>query len=283
MLATLDRIQLAVPNAEEAAETFAEYFESAAVREGELPHLQAHMMVIGLGDSEVELLEPTGQGPVKDFVDTWGGGLFAVGFTTPDISDMLTRITRNQAHMTVVGDRIHLEPHSITGLRAVISPVPDREAVPVGSLSHIYEVTNPVSDLQAATDYYTDLFGLDAEKFNAISSKQYGYTGTLTLFDPPKRLDRIEVTQITDYDAAMGLFHQRRGNGLYMCFAEVEDFAALRERLERSGARYGLDVPPKEGAESDVLFIHPKSLHGTFMGISQTDAAWRWSSGSTYH
>ena len=280
MLTKLDRIQLAVPNAEEAAQTFAEYFESAAVREGELPHLKAHMTVIGLGDSEVELLEPTGEGAVKDFVDTWGGGLFAAGFTTPDMGDMLTRIMQNQAQMTMVGERLHLEPHSTTGLRAVISPVPDTEAVGVGLLSHIYEVTNPVSDLQAATDYYTALFGLDAEKFSPISSEQYSYTGTLTLFDPPERLDRIEVTQITDNDAAMGRFYQRRGNGLYMCFAEVDDFAALRESLESAGARYGLDVPPEEGAEPDVLFVHPKSLHGMFMGISQTGAAWRWSSGS---
>jgi len=283
MLTKLDRIQLAVPDASEAAQTFAEYFESSAVREGELPHLKAHMTVICLGDSEVELLEPTGEGAVKDFVDTWGGGLFGVGFTTPDMGDMLTRIIQNQAQMTMVGDRIHLEPHSTTGLRTVISPAPDTQAVSVGVLSHIYEVTNPVSDLQAATDYYTDLFGLDTEKFNPISSDQYGYTGTLTLFDPPTRLDRIEVTQITNYDAAMGRFHQRRGNGLYMCFAEVDDFPALHERLESAGARYGLDVPPEEGAEPDVLFVHPKSLHGMFMGISKTGAAWRWSSGSTYH
>ena len=283
MLTRLDRIQLAVPDAQEAAETFAEYFESSAVREGELPHLKARMTVIGLGDSEVELLEPTGEGAVKDFVDTWGGGLFAAGFTTPDMGDMLTRIMQNQAQMTMVGERLHLEPHSTTGLRAVISPVPDTEAVGVGLLSHIYEVTNPVSDLQAATDYYTDLFGLDAEKFSPISSEQYSYTGTLTLFDPPERLDRIEVTQITDNDAAMGRFYQRRGNGLYMCFAEVDDFAALRESLESAGARYGLDVPPEEGAEPDVLFVHPKSLHGMFMGISQTGAAWRWSSGSRSH
>ena len=153
MLMKLDRIQLAVPNAQEAAETFAEYFKSAPIREGELPHLQAHMTVIGLGDSEVELLEATGEGAVKDFVDTWGGGLFGVGFTTPDMGDMLTRIIQNQAQMTMVGDRIHLEPHSSTGLRTVISPVPDTQAVSVGLLSHIYEVTNPVSDLQAATDY----------------------------------------------------------------------------------------------------------------------------------
>ncbi len=283
MLTGVDRIQLAVPNAEAAAETFAEYFEAAAVREADLPHLKAHMTVISVGASEVELLEATGEGDVKDFVDQWGGGLFAVGFTTPDIGDFLSRTTRLQTQMTTVGERIYLEPTAITGLRAVISPGADSTPDGAGLLSHIYEVTNPVSDLKAATDYYSDLFGLNAEKFESISSEQYGYTGTLTLFDPPNKLDRIEVTQITDYEGAMGRFHKHRGNGLYMCFAEVDDFATLRERLEAAGARYGLDVPPEEGAEADVLFVHPKSLHGMLMGISQTGAAWRWSSGSTYH
>lgn len=281
MLTNLDRIQIAVPDADAATETFAEYFDAAVVGEGTLPHLKARMTVLGLGDSEVELLEPFGEGPVKDFVDTWGGGLFAVGFATSDMGGILTRLKKNQVQITQVAEQIHLEPAPNTGLRAVISPVPDGERAHVGFLSHIYQVTNPVSDLQAATDYYTELFGLDASKFKAVSSEPYGYTGTLTLFDPPVRLDRIEVTQITDYDAAMGRFHKRRGNGLYMCFAEVDDFGALRDRLESSGARYGLDVPPEEGADADVMFIHPKSLHGMFMGISLTGVAWRWSSEST--
>ena len=281
MLTRLDRIQLAVPDAAEAAGTFAEYFGAATVRERELPHLKASVTVLGAGDSEVELLEPTGEGPVKDFVDTTGGGLFGVGFTTPDMDGILTRLTKNQAQITQVDEQIYLEPAPHTGLRAVISPLPNTERARVGLLSHIYQVTNPVSDLQAATDYYTELFGLDASKFKAISNEFYGFTGTLTLFGPPGNLDRIEVAQVVDHEAAMGRFHRRRGNGLYMCFAEVDDFGALRDRLEGAGARYGLDVPPKEGADPDVLFVHPKSLHGMFMGISQTGAAWRWSSEST--
>lgn len=283
MLTNLDRIQLAVPDAKAAAKTFAEYFGAVTLREGKLPHLQSRVTVLGAGDSEVELLEATGEGPVKDFIDTWGGGLFGVGFATPDMGEILVGLTKNQAQMTMVGEKIYLEPSPNTGLRAVISPAPDTERARVGLLSHIYEVTNPVSDLQAAADYYSELFGLDASKFNAISSDLYGYTGTLTLFDPPDRLDRIEVTQIADYGAAMGRFHKRRGNGLYMCFSEVDDFGALRDRLESAGARYDIDAPQKEGADPDVLFIHPKSLHGMLMGISLTGAAWRWSSGSAYH
>ena len=283
MLKQLDRIQLAVASARDAADTFTEYFEAALVREGELPHLNAQKTVLGLGDSEVELLEPAGPGPVQDFVDAWGGGLFAVGFTTEDISAVMARLTQHKVAMTMVGTQIHVEPGGITGLRAVISPIPETPVSPVGVLSHIYEVTNVVDDARGVADHYAECYGLDATKFAAIESGRYGYTGMLTLFDPPNRLDRIEVTQITDDTGAMGRFHKRRGNGLYMCFAEVEDFGALRGRLERAGARCALDDPKQEGADPDVLFIHPKSLHGMLMGISQTGAAWRWSSGLKYH
>jgi hypothetical protein len=55
-----------------------------------------------------------------------------------------------------------------------------------------------VSDWTAAAERYTRLFGLDPARFSPIHSDRFGYTGTLTLFDPPGRLDRIEISQVTD-------------------------------------------------------------------------------------
>src|SRR5204863_37507 len=77
---------------------------------------------------------------------------------------------------------------------------------------------------------YTRLFDLDPTLFSPIESKLYGYTGTLTLFNPPERLDRIEITQATG-DGAMARFYQRRGPGLYMCYIETGDVAGLAQRL----------------------------------------------------
>jgi len=283
MLTQLDRLLIAVPSAANATETFSDYFGAAAVSESDMPHLGATSTVIGVGDSLIELLQATTSGPVGDFVDQWGGGLFGVGFATGDMGGVADRLTKANAPFTEVEGALYLDAPQLTGLRAVINPASDTPREPVGLLSHIYEVTNVVENAPAVTAYHADQFGLDASKFNAIESGRYGYTGTLTLFNPPERLDRIEVTQITDYDGAMGKFHKARGNGLYMCFAEVDDFAALRANLERAGARIGLDDPNEEGADPDVLFVHPKSLHGMFMGISQTGVAWRWSSGAKYH
>ena len=118
-------------------------------------------------------------------------------------------------------------------MRTVISQ--HHERAPVGAMKWIYEVTNVVGDWKAASDRYARIFGLDAAKFSPIESKEFGYTGTLTLFDPPARLDRIEISQITDANLAMGRFHQRRGDSLYMFFVETDDVGALEQRLQARG------------------------------------------------
>lgn len=51
-----------------------------------------------------------------------------------------------------------------------------------------------------------------------VDRDRFGYTGTLTLFDPPGRLDRI----VTDPKSPMGRWAAKRGNSLYMCYAETD-------------------------------------------------------------
>ena len=85
---------------------------------------------------------------------------------------------------------------------------------------------------------YAGLFGLDPSRFSEIGSERFGYIGTLTLFDPPNRLDRIELSQVTDDVHSMGRFAQKHGNSLYMCYVEVHDWPAVRGRLLDADARY---------------------------------------------
>jgi hypothetical protein len=102
----------------------------------------------------------------------------------------------------------------------------------------------------------------------------YGYTGQLLLFNPPEQLDRIELSQITEPSRAMGRFHARRGQSIYMGYVETDDVGAVQARLNAGGARYSgrTDDPNPEG-----LFIHPTALHGMLMGVSRTNLAWTWS------
>jgi len=144
-------------------------------------------------------------------------------------------------------------------------------------VSFLYETTNTLrSDWTAAATLYAGLFGLDPERFSAIGSKRFGYVGTLTLFDPPHRLDRIELSQATDANFAMGRFVQKHGDSLYMAYVETHDWPAIRERLLGAEARYtprGKDVL----AERDGGWVHPRELHGLLLGISRTTLAWEWS------
>ena len=107
-------------------------------------------------------------------------------------------------------------------------------------------------------------------------SDRFGYVGTLTLFDPPNRLDRIELSQVTDEVHAMGRFAKKWGDSLYMCYVEVHDWPAVRSRLLDAGARYtprGSDP----ASDPDGGWVHPKELHGLLLGISRTGLAWEWS------
>lgn len=274
MLKRVDRIQVAGESADAIAKTFEVLFGAERLREDKVACLGARRVTLALGGSEVEALEPAGEGAVAEYVRKWSGGLFAGGFATDEFEKLEKRI-RDEVTYVREGDQLFIEPTSMGGLSAVISSMKKMERS-AGLLTHIYEVTNPVKDEKAATRFYARVFGLDATRFHPIASALYGYTGTLTLFDSPKNLDRIEVTQITDYDKAMGRFHEKRGDSLYMCFAEVDDFDALKSRLEKAGAKFAVREP-RDGAPN-VLFVHPKSLHGMLMGVSLTDVAWEWSS-----
>jgi len=264
-------MQLAVRDRREAAATFAEVLGAKTVQQDELHIFAASRTVVQAGESEFELLEPAGDGAVARHLERWGEGIFAAGFSTDDPPALARRMADHGLHFTDEGGQIFIEPEQTRGMRTVITSASDRERV--GLISYLYEVTNIVDDHQEAASFYADAFGLDASRFSPIKSEQFGYKGTLTLFDPPARLDRIEITEITEPSLAMGRFHARRGPSIYMCYVETEDTAALRERLEARGARY--TAGREDGGGN--LWIHPTALHGMLMGVSRTNLAWTWS------
>ena len=100
--------------------------------------------------------------------------------------------------------------------------------------------------------------------------------GKLFGFDPDPRLDRIELSQITDWERPMGRFMKRRGGEtLYMCYIEAEEIAPIVQRLDKKGMRYAGRDPQSPNPEG--IFLHPSTLHGVLMGCSRTDLAWTWS------
>jgi catechol 2,3-dioxygenase-like lactoylglutathione lyase family enzyme len=264
-------MQLAVRDRHEAADTFAEVLGAQTVREDDLRVYAATRTVVESGESEFELLEPAGDGPVAAHLEHWGEGIFGAGFSTEDPSLLARSMADRGLHFTDEGGQIFIEPDQTRGMRTVISR--PKEHSGAGLITSLYEVTNIVDDHKEAAAFYADAFGLDASRFSPIKSEQWGYAGTLTLFNPPERLDRIELTQTTEPSLAMGRFYARRGPSVYMCYVETENTGAIRERLEARGARY--TAGREDGGGN--LFIHPTALCGMLMGVSRKNLAWTWS------
>ena len=270
MLERVDRVQLAVRDRQAAAGTFESILGTTTVRGDFLRVLNCNRTVVQCGEAEFELLEPAGDGPVADYLEQWSEGIYAAGFSTGDTGALGRHMDDSGLHFTDEGGQIFVEADQTRGMRAVISPI--MEMGEPGLITHLYEATNIVQDHKKTSSLYAHAFGLDVSRFVPIKSERWGYEGTLTMFNPPERLDRIELTQTREASLAMGRFFARRGESLYMCFAETDELTALADRLERAGARYTGD--PDSG---ESLFIHPSALHGMLLGVSRTNYAWRWS------
>jgi catechol 2,3-dioxygenase-like lactoylglutathione lyase family enzyme len=271
MLDRVDRMLIAVRDRTAAAATFSAVLGAEKTGDDSLALYNASRTTMRAGDSEFDLLEPSGDGPVAELLDSRGEGIFGAGFSTPDLDDLTRSLEGNGVRFGREGDSLFIEPDQTHGMRTAIRQSEPRE--PAGLISFVYEVTNVVDDHKATASFYTRIFGLDQSRFSPIDSEMWGYVGTLTLFNPPERLDRIEITQTTDAARSMGRFYERRGQSVYMCFVETPDAGAIKDRLDARKGRYQqLANDPAAG-----LYIHPSALHGILMGVSATNVAWRWS------
>ena len=133
-----------------------------------------------------------------------------------------------------------------------------RRAPMVGLMRYLYEVDEPDRRPRRRRAASTPTaFGLDASRFSPIVSKAYGYTGQLTMFNPPERLDRIELSQITDWERPMGRFMKRRGGEtLYMCYIEAEEIEADR-RAPRSSATCASPAATRTARTRDGHLLPP--------------------------
>lgn len=277
MLNRVDRMQLAVQDRARAAETFSRVLGAQVDREAPSEHLNATRTVMRMGESEIELLQARGAGPVQAHLERWGEGLFAAGYATEQLDELDARLRSRNVVFTREGDQLHVPGTSTYGFPMVISRFVARPRL--GRVSFFYEATNALNtNWKVVSARYADLFGLDASRFCPINSGRFGYEGTLTLFDPPTRLDRIELSQtFADKPSAMRRFVERRGgDSLYMCYLETHDFDGLKEHMLAAGAT----LTPRGdniASERDNLWVHPKNLHGMLLGVSRTGFAWDWS------
>ncbi|MDP6827191.1 MAG: hypothetical protein QF515_08765 [Pseudomonadales bacterium] len=271
----VDRIQLVVASADDAAETFNALLGTEVVNRKSSVYLGANRTILAMGESEVELCEPDGSGIAADFLSERGEGLLSAGLCCATPGRLKERIGSLGFEVVEDGDQFYLPGDQHYGIAFVISKTRPRNRI--GPISFLFEVTNTlVSDWRMAATHYAGIFGLNPRRFCPISSELFGYDGTLTMFNPPDRLDRLELSQVVRDDVHMARWTQMFGDSLYMASCETHDLENVISRFMEAGVLWTPRGPSKED-ERDAFWTHPRDLHGLLMGISRTTTPWDFS------
>lgn len=276
MLNTVDRILVAVHSLDEAEKNYTDVLAARAAGEFDSAFLNARVRRLTVGSSEVELCQPVGEGAVRAHLEQFGEGLVFGGVTVGDIAACERQLEANAVGFVRADDRLYLDSSSLHGLPLVVSATGStpRNRVP-GPIEFLYELTMVLrSPWQEVASRYAAGLGLDPARMVDISFPRFGYDGTLMMFDPD-RLDRIELSEAHDPAFAMGRFSARRGDALYMCYAQTDDLQGVIDRLEGRSARWTRRTQTPR--ERDGLWIHPSALNGVLMGVSRHSLAWQWS------
>lgn len=255
-----DRLALAVPDAEAARDSFAAIFDTEVIGDERDPLAMARRVTLQWGQDQLELYEPTGEGPVDRFLAAGRTGIFAGGFAVADPGALANRLRDRgiEVHERADG-RFVTFPEALNGTGVILSKPEQHDRV--GLNDKIWQITYAAPRLNEAVARYSTLFGLDDVFTNYYESDLYGYHGAITWFDARNGglLDSLEYLAPNDANKAVGRFVKRNGTGIYMASIETEDIAQIKERVTSSG-------PGWTGTDFGG-FIHPKRLHGLLIGL----------------
>lgn len=278
MLTEIDRVLLATPDGEAAAAKWRALVGAEEVGRDRSAALAARRITLRAGNSDIELLEPDGEGLISSELARRGRAhLFAAGAASPDPEAVARHAAREGADVAHDGTR-HLVTIAIEGapIRFVVSPEAARAKA--GDLDFLYEATVLAADQADAVARIAAVFALDESHFTTITSQAFGYSGVLTLFRDGA-LHRFEVITPTDMAKTMGRYYRRERASFYMAFAESAAMTRIEAAARASGAGITVDRPAARDASrsADQLWLHPPALGGMMLGVSRPSMAWKWS------
>jgi methylmalonyl-CoA/ethylmalonyl-CoA epimerase len=108
-------------------------------------------------------------------------------------------------------------------------------------LNRIYHLGYAVEDIEAASRFYSENFGVEPGEAEVV--EEQGVVATMFWVGE----SMIELVQPTRPDSPVGRFLERRGEGVHHVAYEVEDLEAVLRELKRSGVEL-VDEEPRVGA-----------------------------------
>ena len=130
-----------------------------------------------------------------------------------------------------------------------------------GALTHIDHVGIAVSDLDAAVQWYEEMFGATVAHRERIESDGVD-EALLKVAD-----GYIQLLQPFTDASPLAKYMAREGEGLHHVGYRVADCDAVLESVKARGARV-VDEHPRTGSRgTTVAFLHPKTSFGTLIEL----------------
>ena len=123
-------------------------------------------------------------------------------------------------------------------------------------LNRIYHLGYAVEDIEAASRFYEENFGVVPGEPEVV--EEQGIVATMFSVGD----STIELVQPTRPDSPVGKFLDKRGEGVHHVAFEVEDLQETLAYLKRNGVEL-IDEEPRRGAGGTrIAFVHPKGAFG---------------------
>jgi methylmalonyl-CoA epimerase len=130
-------------------------------------------------------------------------------------------------------------------------------------LTEIDHVAIAVRDLDAAIDWYGQMFGASVEHRERVE-RDGVEEALLKVADSYIQL----LTPIAD-TSPVAKYLEKNGEGLHHVGYRVDDCGAVLEAMKEKGARV-IDQAPRPGSRgTTVAFVHPKGSFGTLIELVQ--------------
>lgn len=131
-------------------------------------------------------------------------------------------------------------------------------------LNRIYHLGYAVEDLEAATRFYRESFGVEPSEPEEV--EEQGIIATMFRVGD----SMIELVQPTRPDSPVGKFLAKRGEGFHHVAYEVEDLETALAELEARGVEL-IDREPRVGAGgARMAFVHPRSSFGVLTELVES-------------
>jgi len=121
-----------------------------------------------------------------------------------------------------------------------------------------------VQSLTAVKNKLKAVFDLEPEFEGTVEEQRVNVAG-FKIGD-----SHLEYLEPTSKSSPIAKFLEKRGEGLHHFCVEVENLEGTLIRLRREGVRL-IDETPRPGADGKLIaFIHPSSMNGVLIELSQT-------------